>query len=173
MLQSASAAEVGASGGADRTFRDSRLTVRIRPDDQLLLRERAAAWGMGAATYVSVLTRMGFVGMQSHDIAVLKCKLLSGEIPPPPGPPAMRASGYMSGKPRSGNGESSEEDPAANRSSVDMHKPADASEEIQPLFMIALFSNGEITWGPHAVSAQLHDGMNACFGSRNFTSNVS
>jgi hypothetical protein len=35
----------------------SRLTVRIRPDDQLLLRERAAARGMAAATYVSVLTR--------------------------------------------------------------------------------------------------------------------
>jgi hypothetical protein len=33
------------------------LTVRIRPDDQLLLRERAAARGMAAATYVSVLTR--------------------------------------------------------------------------------------------------------------------
>ena len=57
MLQSASAAEVSTPGGADRTSRDSRLTVRIRPDDQLLLRERAAARGMAAATYVSVLTR--------------------------------------------------------------------------------------------------------------------
>jgi hypothetical protein len=57
MLQSASAAELGTPGGADRTFRVSRLTVRIRPDDQLLLRERAAARGMAAATYVSVLTR--------------------------------------------------------------------------------------------------------------------
>jgi hypothetical protein len=57
MLQSAGAAEVGTPGGADRTSRDSRLTVRIRPDDQLLLRERAAARGMATATYVSVLTR--------------------------------------------------------------------------------------------------------------------
>jgi hypothetical protein len=57
MLQSASAAELGTPGGADRASRDSRLTVRIRPDDQLLLRERAAARGMAAATYVSVLTR--------------------------------------------------------------------------------------------------------------------
>src|ERR1700688_2682035 len=57
MLQSASAAEVGAPGGADRASRDSRLTVRIRPDDQLLLRERATARGMAPATYVSVLTR--------------------------------------------------------------------------------------------------------------------
>jgi predicted DNA binding CopG/RHH family protein len=57
MLQGASAAEVPALAAADRTSRDSRLTVRIRPDDQMLLRERAAARGMAAATYVSVLTR--------------------------------------------------------------------------------------------------------------------
>jgi hypothetical protein len=35
MLQSASAAELGTPGGADRGSRDSRLTIRIRPDDQL------------------------------------------------------------------------------------------------------------------------------------------
>jgi hypothetical protein len=63
MLQSASAAEVGTLGGAGRTTRDSRLTVRIRPDDQLLLHERAAARGMAAATYVSVLTRAHLRGL--------------------------------------------------------------------------------------------------------------
>ena len=52
MLQGASAAEVGTPGDAGRVSRDSRLTVRIRPDDQLLLRELAAARGMAAATYV-------------------------------------------------------------------------------------------------------------------------
>ena len=57
MLQTASAGEVATLAAADRTSRDSRLSVRIRPDDQLLLRERAAARGMAAATYVSVLTR--------------------------------------------------------------------------------------------------------------------
>ena len=31
--------------------------IRLRPDDQILLRERAAARGMPPATYVSVLTR--------------------------------------------------------------------------------------------------------------------
>lgn len=41
----------------DRTCRVSRLSIRLRPDDQILLRERAAARGMPAATYVSVLTR--------------------------------------------------------------------------------------------------------------------
>src|SRR6204780_1263608 len=56
-LQTASAGDVVTLAAADRTPRDSRLSVRIRPDDQLLLRERAAARGMAAATYVSVLTR--------------------------------------------------------------------------------------------------------------------
>jgi predicted DNA binding CopG/RHH family protein len=56
-LQTASAGEVVTLAAADRTPRDSRLSVRIRPDDQLLLRERAAARGMATATYVSVLTR--------------------------------------------------------------------------------------------------------------------
>jgi Bacterial mobilisation protein (MobC) len=57
MLQSATAGEAGTPGDARRTSRGSRLTVRIRPDDQLLLGERAAARGMAPATYVSVLTR--------------------------------------------------------------------------------------------------------------------
>ncbi len=57
MLQGATAAEVGSPGDAERASRYSRLTVRIRPDDQMLLRERAAARGMAAATYLSVLTR--------------------------------------------------------------------------------------------------------------------
>ena len=35
----------------------SRLFVRLRTEDQLLLRERAAARGMASATYVSVLVR--------------------------------------------------------------------------------------------------------------------
>ena len=37
--------------------RASRLTVRLRPDDQVLLRERASARGLAPATYVSVLVR--------------------------------------------------------------------------------------------------------------------
>jgi hypothetical protein len=57
MLQGAGAAESPTLVVADRMSRDSRLTVRIRTDNQLLLRERAAARGMAAATYVSVLTR--------------------------------------------------------------------------------------------------------------------
>jgi hypothetical protein len=40
-----------------RSLRGTRLMIRLRPDDQILLRERAAARGMPPATYVSVLTR--------------------------------------------------------------------------------------------------------------------
>jgi predicted DNA binding CopG/RHH family protein len=61
-LQTASAGEV-VTLAAERTPRDSRLSVRIRPDDRLLLRERAAARGMAAATYVSVLIRAHLRGL--------------------------------------------------------------------------------------------------------------
>jgi hypothetical protein len=40
-----------------RARRGARLMIRLRPDDQILLRERAAARGLPAATYVSVLMR--------------------------------------------------------------------------------------------------------------------
>jgi Bacterial mobilisation protein (MobC) len=63
MLQGASVAEVPNPAAEDRGSRGSRFTVRIRPDDQLLLRERAAARGMAAATYVSVLTRAHLRGL--------------------------------------------------------------------------------------------------------------
>jgi hypothetical protein len=40
-----------------RRRRTARLMIRLRSDDQILLRDRAAARGMAPATYVSVLTR--------------------------------------------------------------------------------------------------------------------
>jgi hypothetical protein len=58
MLRSTSAIDTAATPRADaRAARVSRMTVRLRPDDQILLRERATARGMPAATYISVLTR--------------------------------------------------------------------------------------------------------------------
>ncbi len=57
-LQSAGVVkDANAVGATQPSARMSRLTVRLRDDDQLLLRERAAARGMAPATYVSVLTR--------------------------------------------------------------------------------------------------------------------
>ena len=55
MLESTTAR--GTLGPPDRSPRDMRVTVRLRPDDQQLLKERAAARGLSAATYVSVLVR--------------------------------------------------------------------------------------------------------------------
>src|SRR6202167_1670208 len=40
-----------------RRHRTARLMIRLQSDDQILLRDRAAARGMAPATYVSVLTR--------------------------------------------------------------------------------------------------------------------
>jgi hypothetical protein len=57
MLHTAGGGETPTVTAAVRAGRDSRLTVRLHPIDQALLRERAAARGMPAATYVSVLTR--------------------------------------------------------------------------------------------------------------------
>jgi hypothetical protein len=56
MLQATNVGNVTLDQGA-RSARDSRLTLRLHPDDQVLLRERAAARSIPAATYLSVLTR--------------------------------------------------------------------------------------------------------------------
>ena|ERR1700676_3044821 len=44
-------------GSTSPPARAARIYVRLRPEDHLLLRERAAARGMAGATYVSVLVR--------------------------------------------------------------------------------------------------------------------
>ena len=57
MLQTANAAQETTMVAASRALRDSRLSIRLAPDDQRLLRERARARGIPAATYLSVLAR--------------------------------------------------------------------------------------------------------------------
>ena len=50
--------EIGSAGSGEPSgARDSRVYVRLRREDRLLLRERAAARGMAPATYVSILVR--------------------------------------------------------------------------------------------------------------------
>jgi len=56
-LKATNAAEMAPTKAETQAPRASRLSVRLRPGDQILLRERATARGMPAATYVSVLTR--------------------------------------------------------------------------------------------------------------------
>jgi hypothetical protein len=58
MLRSTDPAAHEASATDDlEAIRSTRLTVRLRPDDEMLLRARAAARGLAPATYLSVLTR--------------------------------------------------------------------------------------------------------------------
>lgn len=55
--------------------REARLSVRLAPDDRALLAERAAARGMAAATYVSVLVRAhlrGLAPLPKAELLVLK-----------------------------------------------------------------------------------------------------
>jgi hypothetical protein len=55
---SASATEASSIGGSDDAeLRAERLSIRLAPDDRLLLCERATARGMPSATYVAVLVR--------------------------------------------------------------------------------------------------------------------
>jgi hypothetical protein len=60
---------------SDNRGRAARLYVRMRREDHLLLRERAAARGMAAATYVSVLVRShlrALVPLPKDELAALK-----------------------------------------------------------------------------------------------------
>ena len=76
MLQAASPPDFSAAqkdqGPAPRA---NRLTIRLRPDDQILLRERAVARGMAPATYVSVMTRAhlrSMVPLPKEELLALK-----------------------------------------------------------------------------------------------------
>jgi hypothetical protein len=58
VLREAGVAPIITGGPSDGPpLRSARLMIRLRPDDQILLGDRAAARGMAPATYVSVLTR--------------------------------------------------------------------------------------------------------------------
>src|SRR5437660_1137392 len=57
MLRSSAAKGFPKLEELQRTSRDTRLYVRLHPNDRLLLRERAVARGMPSATYVAVLVR--------------------------------------------------------------------------------------------------------------------
>jgi len=57
MLQTAGAGAQGPIEDDVNSPRDARITIRLRGEDQALLQARAAARGMPASTYVSVLTR--------------------------------------------------------------------------------------------------------------------
>ncbi len=112
MLQTAGGAPITtASPIGTEAARLARLMIRLRADDQLLLRERAAARGMPPATYVSVLTRAhlrSLAPLPRDELLALKCTLAAlgsigrnlnqiaraanqGELVPRPGPDDFRA----------------------------------------------------------------------------------
>jgi Bacterial mobilisation protein (MobC) len=75
LLQSAGALDSSASRQVDAIPRNARLFVRLRPDDHVLLRERAAARGMAAATYASIVLRThlrGIARIPDREFAELK-----------------------------------------------------------------------------------------------------
>jgi hypothetical protein len=57
LLPTADVAPIMTASPGTEAPRTARLMIRLRADDRILLRERAAARGMAPATYVSVLTR--------------------------------------------------------------------------------------------------------------------
>ena len=56
-MLASSGLEIRVPAVAQADARAARLTIRLMPDDRLLLRERAAARSIPAATYVSILVR--------------------------------------------------------------------------------------------------------------------
>jgi hypothetical protein len=57
MVQMATDVKTSAGAASKRVVRDTRLYVRLAPEDRILLNDRGTARGMPAATYASVLLR--------------------------------------------------------------------------------------------------------------------
>ncbi len=65
LLQSAGTPDSNLARQVDPIPRNARLFVRLRPDDHVLLRERAAGRGMAAATYASIVLRTHLRGRRT------------------------------------------------------------------------------------------------------------
>ena len=75
LLQSPSTPDANLARLVDAIPRNARLFVRLRPDDRVLLQERAAARGMAAATYASIVLRThlrGVARIPDREFAELK-----------------------------------------------------------------------------------------------------
>jgi hypothetical protein len=57
LLQTTGVGDVRKADPVEQISRDARVYVRLRPEDHLILRERAASRGIATATYVSILVR--------------------------------------------------------------------------------------------------------------------
>ena len=75
LLQNAGTPDSNIARQVDAVPRNARLFVRLRPDDHVLLRERAAAREMAAATYASIVLRThlrGVARIPDREFAELK-----------------------------------------------------------------------------------------------------
>jgi hypothetical protein len=75
LLQTAATNDLGMSGPVEPISRGARLYVRLRPEDHVLLRERAIGRAMAAATYASFLLRAhlrAVAPMPDRELAELK-----------------------------------------------------------------------------------------------------
>lgn len=75
LLQSTGTPDSKPAPQIDAVPRNARLFVRLRPDDRVLLRERAAARGMAAATYASIVLQThlrGAARVPDREFAELK-----------------------------------------------------------------------------------------------------
>ena len=75
LLQSAGPPDLSVPRQLDVIPRNARLFVRLRPDEHVLLRERAAARGMAGATYASIVLRThlrGVARIPDREFAELK-----------------------------------------------------------------------------------------------------
>ena len=75
LLQNAGTLDSDIAEQVDAVPRNARLFVRLRPDDHVLLRERAATRGMAAATYASIVLRThlrGVARIPDREFAELK-----------------------------------------------------------------------------------------------------
>ena len=75
LLQSAVSADSNLAREVDAIPRNARLFVRLRPDDHVLLQERAVSRGMATATYASIVLRThlrGIARIPDREFAELK-----------------------------------------------------------------------------------------------------
>jgi hypothetical protein len=75
LLQTTGAGGLGVAGPVEPVARGARLYVRLRPEDHVLLRERATGRAMAAATYASFLLRAhlrAVAPMPDREMAELK-----------------------------------------------------------------------------------------------------
>ena len=75
LLQSTGTPELHAPEPVVTTSRSTRVFLRLRPEDHVLLRERAAGRGMAAATYASIVLRThlrGVARIPDREFAELK-----------------------------------------------------------------------------------------------------